>query len=272
MKLLTYTLLLSALFLKDGHIPNPVPQLRHKFIVVCHRGDHTVFPENTLKGYEMAINDDADYVEIDLRTTKDGKLVSMHDGTVNRMTDGKGNIRDLTLAEVENLKVKPRSKEDTVTYRVPTFEEILKLCKDKIYIYIDFKEADAQNTLDLLKKFGMEKQVLVYINQASQVTDWRKTYPRMPLMFSLPDNIKDTLGMKKVIDKYQVDVLDGDYSDYSPEMVKYGQNLGITVWPDAQSGSEGPIVWDKVLALGFRGMQTDHPQEAIKYLKEKGLR
>ncbi len=272
MKILPFTLILSVLFLKDGHQPNPVPPLKHKFIIVCHRGDHTVFPENTLKGYEMAINDGADYVEIDLRTTKDAKLVSMHDGTVNRMTDGKGNVRDLTLAEIENLKVKPRTKEDTATYKVPTFEEILKLCKDRIYIYIDFKEASASQTLETLKKFGMEKQVLVYINQPSQVTDWRKTYPQMPLMFSLPDNVKDTVAMKKVIDQYQVDVLDGDYSDYTPEMVKYGQNLGITVWPDAQSGNENTQVWDKVIALGFKGMQTDHPLEAIKYLKEKGLR
>src|ERR1700710_2517630 len=88
--------------------PNPVPKPRHHFIVIAHRGDHVIFPENTLAGYAEAIKNGADYVEIDLRTTKDSGLVSMHDATVNRMTNGKGAVKDLTFNEVESLQVKSR--------------------------------------------------------------------------------------------------------------------------------------------------------------------
>src|ERR1041385_990455 len=90
--------------------PNPVPTARHKFIVICHRGDHVIYPENTLAAYAEAIKNGADYVEIDLRTTKDSALVSMHDGTVNRMTNAKGNVKDMTLAEaeIEQLQVESR--------------------------------------------------------------------------------------------------------------------------------------------------------------------
>jgi glycerophosphoryl diester phosphodiesterase len=272
MKLITIVFALLFLVIKADCQPNPIPKARHKYIVVAHRGDHTVYPENTLEGYAATIKDGADYIEIDLRTTSDSKLISLHDASINRMTDNKGLIKDLTLQQVNELKVRVKSKPDTATYRIPTFEQILELCRDKIYIYIDFKEADATATLNLLKQFHMEKQVLVYINKASQITDWRKTYPTMPLMLSMPDSVKDTDSMKKFIDAYHPDVLDGNYNTYNSSMVAYAASINLPVWPDAQSALEGPLVWDKAIAIGLKGLQTDNPPALIKYLEGKGLR
>ncbi|WP_295796661.1 glycerophosphodiester phosphodiesterase family protein [Mucilaginibacter sp.] len=262
----------AILLMTSANAQNPAPAARHRYIVAAHRGDHTVYPENTLEGYAMAIKDGADYIEIDLRTTSDGQLVSMHDGSTDRMTGFKGLIKNLTLQQLRDLKVKAKNNADTATYRIPLFEEILKLCRDKIYIYIDFKEADAAVTLNLLKQYHMEKQVLVYINKASQVTDWRKTYPAMPLMFSMPDSAKDVESMKKFIDIWHPDILDGDYSTYTKEMLAFAATLNIPVWPDAQSPLEGPLVWDKAIATGLKGLQTDNPPALIKYLEGKGLR
>jgi glycerophosphoryl diester phosphodiesterase len=268
------SLLSFLLFLlpREEFKPNPLPKAKHKFIVICHRGNHTIYPENTLEGYQDAIKADADYVEIDLRTTSDGKLVSMHDATVNRMTDGKGLVKDLTLEQIENLKVINKGRPDSAVYRVPTFEQILKVCRHKMHIYIDFKEADASQTLAMLKAFGMEKQVLVYINKPSQFIDWRKTEPRMPLMVSMPDSVKGAESMRKFINQYHPDVLDGNYTEYNAQMVALANVIGITAWPDVQGPAEGPKVWDKAIALGFKGMQTDNPPALVQYLKEKGLR
>ncbi|HJP64518.1 MAG TPA: glycerophosphodiester phosphodiesterase family protein [Mucilaginibacter sp.] len=251
--------------------PNPPPPARHPFIVISHRGDHVKYPENTLEGYAEAIKNEADYVEIDLRTTKDGELVSMHDGTVNRMTEGKGNVKDMTLAEIEQLHVKSRDSLGKATYRVPTFKQILDLCKDKIYIYIDFKNADASLTYDMLKQYGMEKQVLVYINNPQQFTDWRNTAPDMPLMVSLPGNVKDETAMKAFIDKTKPDILDGNWKEYTKEMVSSAMAMGLTVWPDIQSANESQD-WEQALAKGFTGLQTDHPADLVRFLKSKGLR
>ena len=251
---------------------NPVPTPRHKFIVICHRGDHVIYPENTLEGYAEAIKNDADYVEIDLRTTKDSGLVSMHDATVNRMTDGKGAVKDMTMDEISRLKVRSHDSTDKTTYHVPTFEQILKLCKDKIYIYIDFKQASAAATYAMLKKYGMEKQVLVYINGAQQIIDWKSVDPAMPLMLSMPNSAKDTEGMKTFINQAKPDLLDGGWAAYNNEMVATAKSMGIPVWPDIQSRDEGPQVWEQAIAKGFTGLQTDHPAALVKFLKEKGLR
>ena len=220
----------------------------------------------------MAIKDGVDYIEIDLRTTADGQLISMHDASTDRMTGFKGLIKNLTLEQLAGLKVKAKNSADTATYHIPLFDEILKLCRDKIYIYIDFKEADATATLNMLKKYQMEKQVLVYINKPSQVTDWRKTYPTMPLMLSIPDSVKNVGSMKKFIDTWHPDILDGNYSTYTKDMLAFAGTLNIPVWPDAQSPLEGPLVWDKAITLGLKGLQTDNPPALIKYLEGKGLR
>jgi glycerophosphoryl diester phosphodiesterase len=251
--------------------PNPAPKARHKFIVICHRGDHVKYPENTLAAYAEAIKNRADYVEIDLRTTKDSSLVSMHDATINRMTNAKGNVKDMSLAEIEQLQVKSRDSLDKTVYRVPTFEDILKLCKDKIYIYIDFKNASAAVTYAMLKKYGMEKQVLVYINAIQQYIDWRHVAPDMPLMSSMPNSAKDLDGMKTFINQVKPDILDGNWKEYTKEMVQFANEHNIPAWPDIQSKDEDQN-WDAAIALGFKGLQTDHPAALIKYLEEKGLR
>ena len=251
--------------------PNPAPKAHHKFIVICHRGDHVKYPENTLAAYAEAIKNGADYVEIDLRTTKDSALVSMHDATVNRMTNAKGAIKDMTLDEIEQLQVKSRDSLDKAIYKVPTFEEIIKLCKGKIYIYIDFKNASARATYDMLKKYGMEKQVLVYINAIQQIVDWRHVAPDMPLMFSMPKSAKDVEGMKTFIGQVKPDILDGDWIEYAKEMVDFANEQRIPAWPDIQGPDEDKN-WDKAISLGFKGLQTDHPADLIKYLEEKGLR
>jgi glycerophosphoryl diester phosphodiesterase len=252
--------------------PNPAPKSKHKFIVAAHRGDHVIYPENTLAAYEEAIKNEADYVEIDLRTTKDGELVSMHDGTINRMTNGKGNLKDFTLDELEQLKVKSKDTTDKTVYRIPTFKQILTACKNRINIYLDFKAADPEQAYQVIKQYGMEKQVLVYINSAVQYTGWRKAAPKMPLMLSMPDSVKTAAAMENFINQYQPDILDGSYKQYTREMVALAAKYNIPAWPDIQSAAEGPDDWNKALDKGLQGLQTDHPAALVKFLKEKGLR
>ncbi len=264
--------IIAAIVGLASYTPNPAPKSKHKFIVAAHRGDHVIYPENTIAAYQEAIKNEADYVEIDLRTTKDGQLVSMHDGTINRMTDGKGNVKDFTLDELQKLKVKTRDTTDKTIYRIPTFQQIITACKNKINIYLDFKAADPDQTYQVLKQYGMEKQVLVYINSPSQFTGWRKTAPKMPLMLSMPDSVKTITGMKAFVDQYQPDILDGSYTQYTTEMVNLAGEYHIPVWPDIQSAGEGPTDWNKALDKGLRGLQTDHPAALVKFLKGKGLR
>ena len=118
----------------------------------------------------------------------------------------------------------------------------------------------------------MERQVIVYINTEQEFYQLRKTAPQMPLMVSLPDQVKDTGSLKIFLQKTRVELLDGDWKDYNPEIVKLANSLGCAVIPDIQQPLENPALWDAALAKGFEGLQTDHPSALIAYLKRKKIK
>jgi len=249
----------------------PLPLSKHTFIVISHRGNHVSAPENTLKAYENAIEAGADYIEVDLRTTKDSQLVIMHDGSIDRMTSGKGKIKDLTLTELQAFQIEEKSRPEWGKFPIPIFEEVLQLAKNKINIYLDFKEADVLKTYQMLLQYGMEKQVVVYINYPLQAKKWMEIAPQIPLIVSFPDNIRDSSMLSTFLKQYPVTVLDGSYKEYNAGMVRTAHQNQTKVWPDIQHPNEANF-WEEAIALGVDGLQTDHPEALIKFLKNKGLR
>ncbi|MCW3464908.1 glycerophosphodiester phosphodiesterase family protein [Chitinophaga nivalis] len=244
----------------------PLPATKNKFVVVAHRGNHVDMPENTVAAIAATIQCGADYAELDLRTTKDGQLVLMHDATVDRMTNGKGKVADLTWAEIQLLKINSKDGKD---YRVPTFSEALRASKGKVNIYLDFKDADVAETWKQIQAAGMEQQIVVYLNGKQQYKQWRKTAPQMPLMTSVPDEVTTPAQLNYLLDNIAIAVLD-NVTDSA--MLAVTRQHGVAVWLDAQASSEGPATWNTVLSKGVQGMQSDHPEALVSYLKKNNLR
>ena len=107
-----------------------------RVLVVSHRADWRNAPENSLQGIRNCIDMGVDMVEIDLKKTKDGHLVVMHDKTINRTMTGKGNAEDYTLAELKAMRLKNGAGCKT-RHQIPTLEEVMLLCKGKIMVNID---------------------------------------------------------------------------------------------------------------------------------------
>ncbi|HEV2482508.1 MAG TPA: glycerophosphodiester phosphodiesterase family protein [Puia sp.] len=252
--------------------PNPAPGSPHRFLVCAHRGDHTHAPENTLQAYANAIEAGADYVEIDLRTTRDSVLVIMHDASVNRMTTGTGLIREMSWDSLRRLRVREKTHPEWGEYNIPTFDQVLQLCRGKIGIYLDFKNADPAVAYKAIRRYGMEDQVIVYINASQQFDGWRRVAPKMPLMVSLPGNVRTADSLAGFLSKYHPDILDGDWDGYTPEMVTLATKRGYLVFPDIQGPNESPALWDAAVSKGIRALQTDHPTELVAWLKDKRLR
>ena len=244
----------------------PLPKCKNGFIVIAHRGSHLVKPENSIAAIEEAISLGVDYVEIDLRTTSDGHLVLIHNETVDHTTNGKGRIQDLNLDEVAKLTLNAK---DGHLYSLPSFREALKACKNRINIYLDFKQADVAQAYEEIKAAGMEKQVLVYINKAEQYTLWRAVAPQMPLMCGLPSSIKTKEELIAVLRQMPLEATD-NISD--PTLVAALKESGLAVFLDVQMSDEDPIKWKAAIDKGVQGVQTDHPEALIKYLKINDLR
>lgn len=255
-----------SLFVSGQQITATLPESKHDLVVIAHRGSHLVKPENTIAAIEEAIQLGADYVEIDLRTTRDGYLVLSHNESVDQQTNGKGKVRDLKLEEIQKLTV---NSKDGMIYRVPVFSEVLKTCKNKINIYLDFKDADVEQAYREIKAAGMEKQILVYLNKAGQGEDWKRIAPKIPLMAGIPVNIRTKEDLKVFLQKTNIQASDR-LAD--PMLMPALKENGISVFLDVQNGIEDPARWDAALNKGVQGLQTDHPAALIQYLKDHKLR
>lgn len=249
-----------------------LPKSKNAFIVIAHRGAHNEAPENTLAAFQKAIDLGVDFVEIDLRTSKDNELVIMHDASLERMTGLKIRVTDLSLDSLKLLNVRDLINPKFGDYPIPTFKEVLTLCKNKVNIYLDFKEASVQKAFDEIRAFGMEKNVIVYINSATQLAEWRKVAPNMPLMVSPPKKIKTASEMAEYLIANKIDILDGNYANYNLETIMAAKEMHVPVWADIQSKTEGPDQWNIAISNGILGLQTDHPKELIAFLNKLGLR
>ena len=123
----------SGQIVAQDHLNNfPKPKNGNTY-VIAHRGVHNNIPENTLASYKKAIDLGCDFVEIDIRKTKDGKFVSVHNATVDAYVEGiKGKVSSFTLSELKQMNIGKRVGSDWENERIPTFEEILQLCRGKL--------------------------------------------------------------------------------------------------------------------------------------------
>src|SRR5690554_1501323 len=128
-----------------------------RVLIAAHRATNDHYPENSREAVAESIRIGIDIIEVDIRRSKDGELVIMHDRTIDRTTNGSGKVDEYTLSELKGYNL---TFNDTITqFKVPTFEELLQLTKGKILLDIDFKldDMDAiKKTYALIKKYGME--------------------------------------------------------------------------------------------------------------------
>lgn len=117
-------------------------QSENNIYVAAHRGWSEKFPENTLEAFRAAIELGCDQLETDIRISKDGELVIMHDATVDRTTNGSGAVKEFTLEELKMLDAGIKKSEEFKGCRVPTFIEFMELVKDlpEMTLDIELKE------------------------------------------------------------------------------------------------------------------------------------
>lgn len=229
--------------------------------VVCHRGAHEDRPENTLAAYQRAIDLGADYVEIDLRTTKDGQIVSVHNSNVDSYTkDAKGKVADFTLAELKALDIGSRVDPKWKNERIPTFDEILTLCKGKIGIYLDLKSADPALLISMIQKYGMEKDVVWYCDPDQH----HFVKKNCADCISMPDPGPES-NLTAIIAEFQPKVIASTWDEFSATFVTTCHAAGAVVVVD----ESGPDCWEQLVSWGTDGIQTDHPEQLITWLKSR---
>ncbi len=122
---------------------------------VGHRGARAYEPENTLRSFRKAVELGVDAVELDVRRTKDGEVVVIHDADVGRTTDGKGLVSELTLEEIKRFSAGEGE-------RVPTLEEALDFLGERVKVLIELKEVGVEEeVVGLVREKGLVEGVIV---------------------------------------------------------------------------------------------------------------
>lgn len=259
-----------------------------KVLVVAHRGDWRNAPENSLQAFQNCIDMGVDMIELDLHMSKDSVLFIMHDGTVDRTTNGHGKVSDLTSDELRKLRL--RAGHGIVTsHAIPTFEEVLNLCKGKILINVDkgyeyFSEAYA-----LMEKTGTTRQIVIksghsidkVLRENGEVVS-KVIY--MPIINfnkkGAEAEINACASVRPVAIECCFGKADAEVERLLALVRQNGSKVWInSLWPSLNGGhdddraveqGEPDEAWGWILKQGAALIQTDRPAQLIQYLKKKG--
>lgn len=268
---------------------NPSPE---HIMVVSHRGDWRYAPENSLAAVQRCIDLGVDVVEIDVRLTKDGHLVAMHDLTVDRTTNGKGKLSEMTLEEVKKLRLKNACGIKGSLHQVPTLEEIMTLAKGKIMVNLDKTEGETvSESYEILKKTGTVDHGIFKGNDPISVM--RQKYGNlMDSIIYMPKVWYDLPDIPGYISDYNKDlkpiayemIFDSEESEVFYAIKDLNESkvtvLAIALWDELCAGHtderallEGPDeAWGWLINNGANAIMTDRPEELINYLIKRGLR
>ena len=229
--------------------------------IACHRGANRYAPENTIPAIREAVSLGADFIEIDIQTTQDNQAVLMHDGTVNRTTNGSGRVRGLTLESVKHLSAGTWFGKPFDQVRVPSFDEGLQAYGPQTGAYLDAKNIDPEVLLKAIHQWGFQDrhvvyQSLEYCGRLRQLDPAVRTLP--------PLKSREQLDAVAAIKPYGVDAA---WSILSKQMISECHRRGIQVFSDALGKNETIEQYTLAINWGIDCIQTDHPLRVLRAIE-----
>ena len=261
-----------------------------KVFVVSHRGDWRNAPENSLQAIKNCIDMGVDMVEIDLKKTKDGEVILLHDKTLNRTTSGKGEPKDFTLKEIKKMVLRNGAGHRT-EHQVPTLREAMNLAKGKILVNIDKGYDYFDDVYEILKETGTLDQCIIKDGKSYEEVKAEKPVALEKMVF-MPV-VKLTKGKpKEKIEGYNqyfnpllyeltFDIDDKNTYNLIHLAKQSGAKIFInSLWPELCGGhhddravEQGEIdkSWGWIIKRGASLIQTDRPALLLEYLRSQGL-
>lgn len=234
-----------------------------KPLLVGHRGAAASEPENTLRSFAAAIKAGANAIEFDTRLTKDKKLVVFHDATLNRTTNGKGNIHEFTYRELQRLDAGKGEK-------IPTAEEALNFIvrKNKAIALLEIKDKDSvPQVAEVVKKLKMpdkqlkrqslQHQLIIHSFSAAAVKEIKILLPEIPTALIISNRIHNLPGFFRLCKMLKVEWIfsRGDITTKAFLNAAHHQHFKVEVWV-ANTKAEMEKFWK----MGVEGIASDRPE------------
>ncbi|MDR0314675.1 MAG: hypothetical protein LBH71_01830 [Oscillospiraceae bacterium] len=239
--------------------------------LVCHRGLAKVAPENTIPAFTQAFKASADGIEFDVQLTKDKEIVVCHDNSVNRTSNGKGNIKDMTLKELRELDFGEKFDEKYKGTKIPTLKEVLDISRGFKMINIELK-AQGGGDLDLAQRVLFEVRYNKYDNYtvySSFDLNLVKEMKRQDsncvtaFIYSQKGMLKYQLAKKytQFAVENELDYLHPNYQAMDKHYIKncHEKGIGVNVW-----GADCKMAKIKLIKAGLDCLTTDDIDSVIK--------
>lgn len=258
---LTFTLCLSMI--QFVFVPKSVGEGR-KMLAIAHRGASGYAPENTMRAFDKAVDMKADYIEIDVQRSKDGKLVIIHDTKVNRTTNGKGYVKDLTFAELQNLDAGSWMGDEFYGEKIPSFEEVLARYHGKIGILIELKAPELypgieEDVAKILKMYHLDKaeneEIIIQSFHFESMKKMKRLLPYIPIGVLISKKENATVDTVKAFSSY-ADYYNLNYAILTEDLVHAVKAEGMKVlsWT-----VRSPETAEYLLSYNIDAIVTDYP-------------
>jgi glycerophosphoryl diester phosphodiesterase len=231
--------------------------------IIGHRGFAKNYPENTLLGFQKAIDVKADYIEFDVHSSADGVVVICHDSSTKRTGNA---IYTIHQTPFETLRTLDMGKGE----KMPTFQETIDLCKGKIGFQIEIKEIGlADKVVELIQKNGIKDQVGIssfHHEELRRVKELDESIMCAALL-PTPNNAAKGIFTRKIfIDATKAAKADGFHPFYkyiNEKLVKAAKDAGmfINAWT-----VDNPQIWKKLRELQITGIITNDPLGLHQFL------
>jgi len=212
-------------------------------MVVAHRGGGFFAPEDTLAAIDLGVEVGVDGVELDVRKTADGHYVLMHDDTVDRTTNGTGEVAAMDLAQIRALEVRwappqfvrksqfpvPPDSDRFWHLRVPTLEEALGRVRGKAFAMLDLKAEDAEGVARLVTEKGMVGEVIFKVNSIAEGEAVRGVAADAVLL-GRPD---DEEALDEMLAALHPPIMHLDEITFTAEVIERLHNAGTLIWMNA---------------------------------------
>jgi glycerophosphoryl diester phosphodiesterase len=256
------------------------PFITDKVWVIAHQGGEGIWPSNTMYAFERAVKMGVDMLDLDVNMTQDGVLVVVHDDSVDRTTDGKGKIKNLTLEQIQALDAGwywPQESRPTDPHpfrgqgiRIPTLEAVFKAFP-QMPMTIEIKQDEpslAKPFCEMLRRYDMTDKVIIpsFIERA--ILDFRAACPEV--MTAMTESevrnlifLGDLVGRAPQAKALQVPTTAGPIQVVTPGFVSFATARGLVVQPWTINDA---TEMRALIGMGVHGINTDRPDVLMKVL------
>ncbi|MCS6906304.1 MAG: glycerophosphodiester phosphodiesterase family protein [Anaerolineales bacterium] len=231
-------------------------------VIFAHRGASAYAPENTLAAFELAIKQNTPAVELDVMLTKDQKVVVFHDLSIERVTGIKGNIRQMTLAEVKKLDVGSYFDSAFEGERIPTLEEVFDFIRDKLLINIELKnyltpfDPLPELVASLVEKWQLQASVFFSSFNPIALIRIKRQLPQVPIALLAPEGKLGWPARSRLGELCRYQAIHPHYSDVNAKFIALHHRKGHLINAyTVNNVSTMRLLFD----LGVDGVFTDDP-------------